>query len=525
MSKRIWFLWLLISVLSARAAMADANKAVQSAPTPVAAPNAVKPFEFADIEQKARELAAKPYVRDDGGMPEFLSEQKLNYDQYRDIRYKPEKALWRDEGLPFQVQLFHRGFMFKDRVNINVIDHGVSTRLAYSPELFDFGKNSFPSAPPADLGFAGMRFHHPLRHDDVFDEITVFLGASYFRAVGLGQSYGLSARGLAIDTGLPKAEEFPIFREFWIEKPARNATSLVVYALLDSESLTGAFRFVIHPNLDLTMEVANHVFFRKAVERFGVAPLTSMFFHGENTDHFMDDFRPEVHDSDGLLIGRNNGEWVWRPLKNPKILRISVFKDNRPVGFGLMQRDRNFDHYQDLEAHYHERPSAWVETLGDWGPGSVYLIEIPSDAEKYDNIVAFWVPEQVSGQGKEYNFQYRLHFQLGDSNAPSLGKVVATRVGVGGGDTPDSASRKFVVDFAGAALRLYSDKAKVDADVSVSSGKLANVVVHKNNETGDWRLSFELTPEKDKDPVELRALLKSNGEILTETWVYQWSGK
>lgn len=516
MCKRSWCFWLFIPLLLVDLAQAEVNKAVQPVPPPPA-----KPFDFAEVEQKAKQLSTKPYARDDADMPEFLG--NLDYDQYRDIRYKSEKALWRDESLPYQIQLFHRGFMFRDRVNINVVDQGTATRLAYSPELFDFGKNTFPSPPPADLGFAGLRFHHPLRHDDVYDEITVFLGASYFRAVGLGQAYGLSARGLAIDTGLAKAEEFPIFREFWIEKPTKNATTLTVYAVLDSPSVTGAYRFVIRPGFDLTMDVTSHIFFRTAVERLGLAPLTSMFFHGEDTDRFMDDFRPEVHDSDGLLMGRSNGEWVWRPLNNPRHLRISVFHDTKPVGFGLLQRDRAFDRYQDLEAHYHERPSVWVEAVGDWGAGSVYLIEIPSDAEKYDNIVAFWMPDQAAAEGKEYVFQYRLHFLLHETTAPGLGKVMATRVG--GGEGSNSESRKFVVDFGSETMKRFSEKAHVDADVGSSSGRISNTVVQKNTETGDWRLCFDLAPEKEEDPVELRALLKSNGEILTETWVYQWSAR
>lgn len=482
------------------------------------------PFQFSDVEKRAKELAGKPYARDESGMPEFLG--RLDYDQYRDIRYKADKALWRDEGLPFQIQLFHRGFMFKDRVNINVVDQGVSTRLAYSPELFDFGKNAVPTQLPADLGFAGLRFHHPIRRDEVFDEISVFLGASYFRAVGLGQAYGLSARALAIDTGLTKAEEFPVFREFWVEKPAKNAAALVVYALLDSQSVTGAYRFIIRPGAELTMDVSSHVYFRKSVERLGLAPLTSMFFHGENGGRFVDDFRPEVHDSDGLLMGRSNGEWVWRPLNNPKLLRVSVFKDHKPMGFGLWKRDRNLDHYQDLEAHYHERPSTWVEALGDWGAGSVYLIEIPSDAEKYDNIVAFWVPDVATGEGKDYSFSYRLHFLRNEIHDSRLATINATRVGsVNSDGAVSNPGRKFVVDFGNDAMKLFSEKAKIEAEVSSSSGKIANTVVQKNTETGEWRLSFEVTPEKDKDPIELRALLKSNGEVLTETWVYQWSGK
>ncbi len=523
-SRIVLFLALLMPVAVLAEPAKPAAPPAPSAPAPETKPT-VKPFEYAEVEQKARDLAGKPYARDDSGMPEFLSQ--LDYDQYRDIRYKADKALWRDEGLPFQIQAFHRGFMFKDRVVINIVDRGVATRLAYSPELFDYGKNQFPAPLPADLGFAGLRFHYPLRRDDVYDEIAVFLGASYFRAVGLGQSYGLSARGLAIDTGLAKAEEFPIFREFWIEKPAKEAGALTLYALLDSQNVTGAYRFTIRPGLDLTVDVMSHLYFRKPVDRVGIAPLTSMFFHGEDTDRFMDDFRPEVHDSDGLLLGRSTGEWVWRPLNNPRQLRISVFRDEKPSGFGLMQRDRDFGHYQDLEAHYHRRPSGWVETLGDWGPGAVYLIEIPSDAEKYDNIVAFWVPDQLSGEGKEFRYDYRLHFAQEESTAPGGGKVVATRIGAADND---GVKRKIVVDFASPTLKMLSPKAKVGAEVSASSGKIANLVVHKNEENGTWRLSFELEPvpaekDKDKNPVELRAMLTSGKDVLSETWVYQWNAR
>ena len=515
---------LLVSFLSNSVGYASPGKvAPPPAPEPfpadivTAEPPAPKPFDFSDVESKARDLSGKNYVRDDSGMPESLV--RLDYDQYRDIRYKSERSLWREEGLPFQIQAFHRGFIFKDRVMLNIIDHGTSTRLAYSPDLFDYGQNQFSNPLPEDLGFAGMRLHYPLKRDETFDEIAVFLGASYFRAVGLGQAYGLSARALAIDTGLPKAEEFPIFREFWIEKPEKDANSLTMFALLDSPSVVGAYRFVIRPGLDLGMDVYSHIYFRKSVERLGIAPLTSMFMRGENTDRFMDDFRPEIHDSDGLLIGKSTGEWIWRPLNNPRQLRISVFKDSRPSGFGLMSRDRNFDHYQDLEAAYEKRPSAWIEPIGDWGPGGIYLIEIPSDAEKYDNIVAFWVPDQPTGEGKELRYDYRVHFITDEFTAPGGGKVVSTRIGAAVGHP---GQRKFVVDFTSPLLKLMSPKANVVAEVS-AVGKVTETVVHKNEANGTWRLSFNLEPEKGKNPTELRAILRSGRDILTESWVYQWN--
>ncbi|MFN3919436.1 MAG: glucan biosynthesis protein [Methylohalobius sp.] len=484
-----------------------------------AAPEAGQ-FGFETVQKLARDLANRPYEQDNASLPEELA--KLDYDRYRDIRFKPEFALWRDEGLPFQVQFFHRGFLYRNRVVVNVVEGGRPRRLDYVSDWFDFGKN--PLGPfDSDLGFAGFRLHYPLMRNGYHDEIAVFQGASYFRAVGLGQAYGLSARGLAIDTGLARAEEFPVFREFWIEKPAPDASQIVVYALLDSPAVTGAYRFVIRPGLELTMDIQSRLYFRHGVERLGIAPLTSMFFRGENTEYWVDDFRPEIHDSDGLAVARGNGEWLWRPLHNPRQLRISVFHDEHLKGFGLIQRDRNFDHYQDLEAAYQRRPTAWVEPMGDWGAGAVYLIEIPSDHEKYDNIVAFWMPDEASAEGKEMAFDYRLYFTFDERLPKSLGRAEATRIGAGGVDPYDPKRRRFVIDFAGQMIERYDENAKLEAEVDTSMGAVDNVVVHKNPETGGWRLSFELDPREDESPIELRAFLRSGKEALTETWLYQWS--
>jgi glucans biosynthesis protein len=347
--------------------------------------NPPKRFNFADVHRRAAGLAKQTFEDSKREIPAFLRD--LSYDQYQDIRFRPEKALWRNEGLPFEVRFAHLGFLFLWPVKINVVENGEVKPVAYSNDYFDYGHNKVPADLPADLGFAGFRLLYPLHQDGRYDEVAVFLGASYFRAVGQNQGFGISARGLAIDTGLPKAEEFPFFREFWIEKPARDATDITVYALLDSQSATGAYRFVIKPGLATICEVKAHVFMRQKVQKLGIAPLTSMFFHGELTDRFMDDFRPEVHDSDGLLLETGNGEWLWRPLVNPRRLNVSSFQDTNPKGFGLLQRDRDFSNYQDLEALYQRRPSAWIEPVGEWGKGVVQLIEIPSSAERYDNIV------------------------------------------------------------------------------------------------------------------------------------------
>ncbi len=473
-------------------------------------------FDFATVERLAHRLASEPYTPDPGGLPDALME--LSADQYHDIRYRPERALWAAEGLPFRVQLFHRGFLYRDRVVVHILGSGGADAIPYAREDFDFGRNP-PPEPAGDLGFAGMALFYPPHRDGHFDDIAGFRGASYFRAVGTGQRYGLSARGLSIDTGLPKAEEFPAFEAFWIDKPLAGATALTVYALLDGPSVAGAYRFVLHPGSDLVVEVKCHLYMRQAVERLGIAPLTSMFFHGENTDRYVNDFRPEAHDSDGLLLSTRQGERVWRPLQNPLRLGVSSFEGVDIRGYGLMQRDREFDHYQDLEAVYHLRPSAWVEPLGPWGPGSVHLIEIPSDADRYDNIVAFWVPERRTAAGQDWSFEYRVHFTLDDPGQGQSGSTVATRIGAA--DGPASAKRKLVVDFASATLAALGAGAPVEAVVTPSSGTSERVAVQKNPLTAEWRLSFTHEPAATPEPVNLRAFLRIGSEVLTETWTYQ----
>lgn len=476
-------------------------------------------FDFADVRRRAQELAHQAYNDHASPLPPAL--EKLTYDQYRDIRFLPEKSLWYEDKLPFLMRFFHRGFLFQKQVLIDVIDNGVVQSVPYQTSLFDYGKTKLPKDLPADLGFAGFQLFYPLSSEQRFDEFAVFLGASYFRAVGRGQWYGLSARGLAIDTGLPNGEEFPYFREFWVKKPEKDETSLTLYALLDSPSVSGAYRFILQPGLNTTIEVKASLFFRKQVEKLGLAPLTSMYFHGENTERFMDDFRPEVHDSDGLLIASGSGEWLWRPLINPQGLRIHSFSDNNPRGFGLMQRDRDFNNYQDLEAFYHLRPGVWVEPLNDWGEGRIELVEIPTDAERNDNIVAFWVPKQAIEADQEYSLSYRLNFVADDAEFHPGGRTAATRVGGAGTDKLDSSRRKFVLDFVGKKLNQYPADTAVQGIISASTGTVTPAIVQKNQMTGGWRLFFEFTPEPNK-AAELRVFLKSGYDVLTETWSYQW---
>jgi glucans biosynthesis protein len=333
----------------------------------------------------------------------------------------------------------------------------------------------------------------------------------------------VSARGLAIDTGLEKREEFPLFREFWVRKPGPDDTEITVLALLDSQRVTGAYRFVIRPGLQTVVEVKARVLMRERVDKLGIAPLTSMFYHGEVTDRFMDDFRPEVHDSDGLLIESGRGERIWRPTVNPVHLQITPFEVTNPRGFGLLQRDREYGHYQDTEAVYHTRPSVWVETIGMWGKGRVELVEIPSPSERNDNLVAFWTPAEPLEAGKTLDVEYRLHFAL-DHEARLLGgRALATRIGAGGTDVPDHSRRKFVIDFVGQSLkRLDPEAINIEPVCNTSSGEIAQSVAHHNPFTDGWRLFFELIPEADQ-AADLRCFLRRGQDVLTETWVFKWA--
>ncbi|MGE0385729.1 MAG: glucan biosynthesis protein [Gammaproteobacteria bacterium] len=476
-------------------------------------------FGYANVLEQARALAGQPYAEDRPALPEPLN--ALDYDQYRGIRFRRERALFRADGLPFQVEMFPRGFLFADRVRLNVVESGRPQPVEFDPWLFNYGNLAVPPTMPTDTGFAGFRLLYPLNEDSRFDEVAVFLGASYFRAIGQKQGYGLSARGLAIDTGLQTREEFPIFREFWIEKPARDASSLTVYALMDSQRATGAFRFVIRPGMHTVIDVSAHLFMRAKVDKIGIAPLTSMFFHGETTDRFMDDFRPKVHDSDGLIIESGSGERIWRPLVNPRSLRISRYQVTDPRSFGLLQRDRNFDRYQDLEASYENRPSALIEPQGAWGKGSVELVEIPSGADRYDNIVAYWVPEQPVQPGQQMHFDYRLRFALDPEARLVGGRTVSTRIGGGGFDEPDPSRRKFVLDFAGEELRRLAPDVRIDAVCSASTGTISPPVAQRNPHTEGWRAFFELTPDGNQVS-DLRCFLKHGEDVLSETWSFQW---
>ncbi|WP_066341176.1 glucan biosynthesis protein [Azohydromonas lata] len=510
----------------ALAAEAAAPKTAAAATPAAAAASTLtpaQPFDYAWLKGLARTKAAAAYKAPAENLPREVA--ALDWDQYQAIQYRDDHALWaNDADSNFRLKFFHLGLFFKSAVRMHEVVGGQARQLAYDPEMFDYGKSGLRNVRlPANLGFAGFRVDF---HTDWRSDVAAFLGASYFRAVGGERQYGLSARGLAVDTGLGRAEEFPSFTDFWFERPAAGSDVMTVYALMDSPSVAGAYRFDIRPGNTLVMDVDAALYPRKAVERLGIAPLTSMFQYGENDRRVANDWRPEVHDSDGLAVWSGQGEWLWRPLTNPASLRFSAFTDENPRGFGLLQRDRDFDHYQDDGVFYEKRPSLWVTPRAGWGKGAINLVELPTDDETNDNIVAFWNPAQPLVPGEERLFSYQLHWGAQPPALPRLAQAVATRTGLGGvvGQKRSYFSQRFAVDFAGGDFSLLSGNAQVEPVIWASRGQVEITSARPLNALRGWRAMFDLRPMDDSvEPIELRLFLRYQGRPLTETWTYQWT--
>lgn len=472
---------------------------------------------YVSVVEQARALAAQPYVAPTvDALPKGLAE--LDYDRYREIQFAPEHALWKSEGLPFQLQFFHCGFFFKEPIHVFTVDAGTTAAVPFSTSSFRYGKAGPPTDLPDDLGFAGFRIHAALNRPDYLDELVAFLGASYFRVLGKGQVYGLSARGLALDCGEDSGEEFPRFTQFFVEKPAADATTLRLVALLDSRSVAGAYEFSFAPGDSTRTAVRASLFARTDLNKPGLAPLTSMFLFGENRVRFIPDFRPEVHDSDGLSLRLADGTQVWRPLDNPpQRHRITRIAADDVKAFGLLQRDREFDHYQDFETLQERRPSYVVVPRAGFEHGHVELVEIPTAIETNDNVVAYFVPAEPPRAGQSFEFAYELVATTADAAREHGGIVVATRI------DPDIAADEalFVVDFEGDVTSAGApalDVRGLRGEVRANRGEVRSIVLQQA-EGGRVRLTFRLhTP--DREPVELHARLLDGDVAATETWTY-----
>ena len=495
--------------------------AQQSQP-PVSSAPAPSKFAFEDVIKRARDLTTTPLVPAPP-LPDPLA--RLDFDAWRDIRFRQDRALLGNSGGPFRMQLFHLGHLYRQPVTVNVIRDGLATPVPYAPNLFEYGRAKFDKPLPLNLGFAGFRLHYPLNDPRGFDELVSFLGASYFRLLGRNQRYGLSARGLTVNAGAD-AEEFPFFREFWIDTPGANAEKVTIYALLDGESVTGAYRFELIPGVNSEMDVTCVLFPRKAGVRFGIAPLTSMYLVGENDRRVQPDYRPELHDSDGLLLTSGAGEWLWRPLRNPVQLETSAFIDKDVRGFGLLQRDRTFTHFQDLDRGYELRPSYWIEPRGQWGEGRVELIEMPTQDETADNIVVTWVPKAPLEPGKQVSFSYRITALMEQGRLSPSGRAVNTyqtpaKV-LGSQDSAPPNTRRFIVDFAGGDLSYFlTEPQSVEVVPSVTVGTVLRSFVVPNPHTQGFRVGIDVQLEPGQS-TDLRAFLRSGPRTLTETWTMPW---
>jgi glucans biosynthesis protein len=507
---------LLAGIAFASSGIVPANSQ-QSADPAKATPT----FGYDDVVKRARDLAGAPFDAQIPPLPDALA--RLDFDAWRDIRFKSDKPLL-GAGGPFRLELFHLGHLYKRPVTVNVLRDGLPTPVPYASNLFDYGRNKIDGALPINLGFAGFRLHYPLNAPHVMDEVIAFLGASYFRFLGRGQRYGLSARGLAIGAG--EQEEFPFFREFWIETPAPGAERALVHGLLDGESATGAFRFEIYPGMDTSVEVSVTLFARRAIASLDMAPLSSMFLAGKNDRRFDDDFRSELHDSDGLLIHAGSGEWIWRPLSNPAQPAVSAFLDRDVRGFGLLQRDRSFENYQDLDLAYELRPSYWVEPREGWGEGRVGLVELPTHDETNDNVVASWTPKEAVVAGRQLSYGYRITALMNDARLMPAARAIATfrttPRALGSAEIPVPGGTRFLIDFSGGDLAyFFGDPTMVEIVPSTSAGRITRSFLAPNAHVRGFRAAIDVQIDPGQS-CDLRVFLKGANRALTETWTFPW---
>ncbi len=470
--------------------------------------------DFTYVADLAADLAEDDYKAPEP-LPSVL--QELDYDAYRKIRYNADKYMWKSEGLPFTLGFFHPGFLHKDRMKIHEFTPTHEQHIRYLNEFFEFEDQELKNAMPSSLDYAGLRLSYAADGEGDYREVTSFLGASYFRGTGLDLHYGTSARGIAIDSGLGQPEEFPKFTEVWLGKPLADSTSVVMYALLDGPSVTGAYEFVIRPGESTVMDVKARLFFRDSVDSLGIAPLTSMFWRGENRGSSERDYRPEVHDCDGLVIVAKENEPIWRAIDLAERTRLSYFSVNQVEGFGLMQRDRDFDNYQDLEAEYHQRPSVWVEPKGDWGKGFIKLVELPTDSEFEDNVIAFWEPAVLPEKGAVLDFEYAIHWtpEVVPARYPSS-IVTATRTGA---DPSYPGTELFVIDFTGVEGEAVPEMLAVVE----GAAKLVDDRVVWNPYSKTWRAVLRMKGEGESGVAEARCQLLFLDGSNSEVWAYQWT--
>jgi glucans biosynthesis protein len=487
-------------------------------------------FGFDDVVSRARALAGTEYHAPSETLPKELA--SLNWDLWRRIRFRGDSKLLKGANSKFSLQLFHLGHLFKKAVTVNTLRNNLPVPVPYTADIFDYGPVKFKDPLPVNMGFAGFRLHYPLNAPNSHDELISFIGSSYFRWLGRGQKYGLSARGLALNSGfLDNKEEFPFFREFWVDDSQGTKGYVVIYALLDSESVSGAYKFTLYPGVESRLDVEATIFARKKIERLGLGALTSMYFLGENDRHMndrnkYDEFRPELHDSDGLLIQTRDNKWIWRPLINPLVQEVHRFQANQVKGFGLMQRDRRYENYQDIELNYEERPSYWVVPKGDWGEGVVELIELATRDETADNIICAFIPSRPLEAGKSLTFAYTMYSKEAGLDLHTLAYVKNTfsapAYALGSKEVAAARTRRLMVDFAGGEMEYYlKSPGMVDAVPSATDAKVLRHFVVPNPAGKGFRIMIDVQFEEDKIGV-VQCYLRTGPKLLSETWNYGW---
>lgn len=470
-----------------------------------------KKFSHDTVINLAQQLAQKPF-KEAKKAPKELS--NLDYATYSKINYQEGAAIWGGTPTKFSVQLFAPGFLYKNLVDIDVVENSHTFPLELTESSFSVPTDAIEKLLTQVGQYAGMRLHYPISDNDTKDEFIMFQGASYFRTLSKGQIYGLSNRGLAIDVAQPKGEEYPLFKHFWVERPSKYQTAIVVHALLDSQSVTGAYRFGIYPGAPTRVEVDVTLFPRRDIAHVGLAPLTSMFLYGSLDTPDKPDYRPAVHNSEGLQVDRGNGERLWRPLNNPNKLQISAFGDEDIKGFGLIQRHRNFDNYQDLESNYHLRPSAWIEPLNDWGKGQLVLVEIPSNAATNDNIVTYWEPFGGLKKDEAYHYSYRITASNDSPNVSSKTRVVRSSKG-----QKLAKGKELIIDYSNIKPQ---DINKIVIDAGISKGKILSSRILAHPDINGARIYITFEPE-NTNVAELRIQLQKDQKPIAATWLYRWN--
>jgi periplasmic glucans biosynthesis protein len=485
----------------------------KAGPTPAAAEPLGKPTPFAadTVVKMAAELASKPFKEPEAPLPSVFSH--LTFEQYTAIRRVPGSAIWNNEKLGFSLEPLHRGFVYTTPIGINIVENGMAQKVIYDGANFDFGSLK-PPAALGDLGFSGLRV---LRASDQgFEDVAIFQGATFYRARAHAQPFGLTARGLAVRTGDYPGEEFPLFREFWIQKPIPAANTLTIQALLDSPSVTGAFRFTLRPGETTIIDTEMTLIARAAVDKLGFGAMAAACLFSPLDHRRPDDVRAGAYESTGLQILTSAGEWLWRPVSNRETLQISAFSDVNPRGFGLLQRSRSFDAFYDDDTHWEVKPSLWIEPIGDWAAGEHRLLEIPAASETNENVIVQWRPKTGMAAATTQSMAFRQFWCWSPPSKPPLASCVSSRSGKAGD------RRRFAVEMAGDIFADPAKAAAASADVHASPGKITSVRLFPYKDRHSVRVVFDLDPGSETYS-ELRLTLRVDNQAASETWLYRWT--